>query len=132
MTHVSEYLIPTFVNTSPLPYAAALPRISFDLMSTDGDAAAAESAPVLGDQFSQLMAAIQAIQHRMDGKLMEFREELRQGQEDALKVFSLSVQCMIRLEPEWIPRVHSWTDLDSMGWSAGEEGHYAGSTPRAV
>ncbi len=52
-------------------------------MSTDSDAAAAESGPISGDQFSQLMAAIQATQHRMDGKLMEFHEELCQGQEDA-------------------------------------------------
>ena len=40
-------------------------------------------AGITPDQFSQLMEAIQASQERIDGKLAEFRDEVRIGQEDA-------------------------------------------------
>ena len=41
------------------------------------------SVTVSGNQFAQLMAAIESSQSRMDEKLAQFQEEIRQGQEDA-------------------------------------------------
>ena len=41
------------------------------------------TALITNDQFAQLMNAIGAIQTSVDAKLQEFREEVRQGQEEA-------------------------------------------------
>jgi len=51
------------------------------MMSTAGDHEASVAVP--GDQFAQLMAAIQASQQQFDNKFAEFQAEVRQGQEDA-------------------------------------------------
>ncbi len=45
--------------------------------------AATASGTISGDQFAALMTAIQATQDRVDGQFTSFREEVRQGQEDA-------------------------------------------------
>ncbi len=58
----------------------------YGMSASDGETeqrAATASGTISGDQFSAFMAAIQATQDRVDGQFSTFRDEVRQGQEDA-------------------------------------------------